>query len=224
MSEPAPTYPLPVPSTSGCAARLAHLVIVFSRDARIHNLTYSAVWDSFEQSTAGEGTDSHAEMKRKLDALTDDPSRNLALHMRFSDIDDPPLGCIEAPVTELDLGFIKDGVVAEWDRRAESLMSEMRRVHAEGLQGLRALTLGRAVEDVKRTLYLVGWDTIEVCLSCVTYLWALVLTRSVWELGIQDHMRIGMQEDHGTIVKEGEEIFPLFRDFQMHHVHFERHT
>ena len=46
----------------------------------------------------------------------------------------------------------------------------------------------------------------------------------VWELGTQDHMRIGMQEDHGRIVKEGEEIFPLFRDFQMHHVHFERHT
>jgi len=164
-------------------------------------------------------------MVRKLDALTDDPSRKLVLHMRFSDLYDPPLGCVEAPVTELDLGFIKeDSVVAEWDRRAESLMSHMRRIHAEGQEGLRALTLGRAVEDVKRTLYLVGWDNIEVCFSCVAYLRALVLTRLYWELGTQDHMKIGMQEGHGMIVKEGEEIFPLFRDFQMHHVHFERHA
>jgi len=159
------------------------------------------VWDSFEQSIAREGTPSHAEMVRELDALTDDPSRKLVLHMRFSDLYDPPLGCIEAPVTELDLGFIKeDSVVAEWDRRAESLMSHMRRIHAEGQEGLRALTLGRAVEDVKRTLYLVGWNSIE------------------------DHMKIGMQKGHEMIVKEGEEIFPLFHDFQMHHVHFERHA
>ena len=126
----------------------------------------AAVWESFEQSTAREGTPSHAEMVHKLDALTDDPSRKLVLHMRFSDLYDPPLGCIEAPVTELDLGLIKeDELVAEWDRRAKSLMSHMRRIHAEGLEGLRALTLGKAVEDAKRTLYLVGWDRIEVCIS-----------------------------------------------------------
>lgn len=141
-------------------------------------MPYSAVWDSLEQSAAREGTPSYAEMVRKLDALTDDPSRKLVLHMRFSDIYDPPLSCIEAPVTELDLGVIKeDGVVAEWDRRAESLMSHMRRLHAEGQQGLRALTYGKAVEDVKRTIYLVGWDGIEVCCTCVAYLRALVLTR-----------------------------------------------
>jgi len=37
-------------------------------------------------------------------------------------------------------------------------------------------------------------------------------------------MKIGMQEGHEMIVKESEEIFLLFRDFQMHHVHFERHA
>ena len=102
-------------------------------------------------------------MVRKLDALTDDPSRKLVLHLRFSDLHDPPLGCIESPVTELDLAFVKEDVLlAEWDRRAKSLMSHMRRIHAEGQEGLRALTLGRAVEDVKASLYLVGWNRIEV--------------------------------------------------------------
>lgn len=43
-------------------------------------------------------------------------------------------------------------------------------------------------------------------------------------LGIQDHMKVGMQEGHEMIVKEAEEMFPLFRDHQMHHVHFVRHA
>ena len=178
MSKPALTYLLSFPSTSGCAAPRS------SRRCLLATWHITAVWDSFEQSTAREGTPSHAEMVRKLDALTDDPSRKLVLHMRFSDLYDPPLGCVESPVTELDLGFIKeDSVVAEWDRRAESLMSHMRRIHAEGQEGLRALTLGRAVEDMKRSLYLVGWDRIEVCFSCVACLRALVLTRLYWGIG-----------------------------------------
>ena len=130
-------------------------------------MPYSAVWDSFEQSTAREGTASHGEMVRKLDALTDDPSRKLVLHMRFPDTYDPPLRCIESPVTEIDLTFIKEGLVAEWYPRAKSLMSHMRRMLAEGQEGLRALTLGRAVEDETGSLYLVGWNSIEVCVSVV---------------------------------------------------------
>jgi hypothetical protein len=128
---------------------------------------YSAVWDSFEQSTAREGTPSYSEMVCKLGALTDDPSRTLVLHMRFPDSYDPPLSCIESPVTEINLTFVKEELVAEWYPRAESLMSHMRRMHAEGQEGLRALTLGRAVEDVAGSLYLVGWNSIEVCVSVV---------------------------------------------------------
>jgi len=128
---------------------------------------YSAVWDSFEQSTAREGTPSHAEVVRKLDALTDKPSRKVVLHIRFPDLYDPPLSCIESPVTELNLGFVKEGLVDEWYPRAKSCMSHMRRIQAEGQEGLRALTFGRAVEDVTGSVYLVGWNSIEVRVSVV---------------------------------------------------------
>jgi len=143
----------------------------------------SAVWDSFEQSTAREGTPSHAEVVRKLDALTDKPSRKLVLHIRFPDIYDPPLSCIESPVTEVNFAFVKEGLVAEWVPHAESLISHMRRIQAEGQEGLRALTFGRAVEDEKGSLYLVGWDSIEVCFSCVAYFRPLVLTTPYWGIG-----------------------------------------
>ena len=164
MSKPL-TYPLPLrPHQVVAAPRSSRRCLLSTR----HFVLYFAVWDSLEQSTAREGTSSHTEMVRKLDALTDDPSRKLVLHVRFSDLYDPPLDCIEAPVTEVDLGFIKEDVLlAEWDRRAKSLMSHMKRVRAEGQEGLRTLALGKAVDDAKRTLYLVGWNRIEVCISVV---------------------------------------------------------
>ena len=131
-------------------------------------MLYSAVWDSFEQSAAREGTPSHAEMTRKLDALTNDTSRRLVFHLRFPDLYDPPLHCIEAPVTEINYGLVKeDSSMVEWYGRAKSLMSHLRRIHAEGQVGLRAVTLGLAVEDVKRSLFLGGWNSIEVCVSFV---------------------------------------------------------
>jgi hypothetical protein len=37
-------------------------------------------------------------------------------------------------------------------------------------------------------------------------------------------MKIGTQEAHEALVRECEEIFPLYRDLQMNHVHFERHS
>jgi len=37
-------------------------------------------------------------------------------------------------------------------------------------------------------------------------------------------MKLGMQEGHEIFVKECEEIFPLYRDIQIQHVHFERHA
>jgi hypothetical protein len=37
-------------------------------------------------------------------------------------------------------------------------------------------------------------------------------------------MRLGTLESHQKIVKEAEELFSYFRDLQIHHVHFERHT
>lgn len=128
----------------------------------------SAVWDSFEQSAAREGTPSHAEMTHKLAALTDDPSRRHIFHTRFSDFYDPPSDCLEAPVTEIDLVLIKeDDLLVEWYDRQKSLMSHMGRIHAGGKEGLVAMTYGLAIEDVKRSLYLFGWNSVEVCVSFV---------------------------------------------------------
>lgn len=57
--------------------------------------------------------------------------------------------------------------MVEWHGHAKSLMSHMSRIYAEGQVGLRALSLGLAVEDVKKSLYLGRWDSIEVCVSFV---------------------------------------------------------
>jgi hypothetical protein len=51
--------------------------------------------------------------------------------------------------------------VVEWYGRTKSLMSHMGRIHAKGQVGLRALSVGLAVEDVKKSLYLAG--TVSRC-------------------------------------------------------------
>jgi hypothetical protein len=127
---------------------------------------FFVVWDSFAQSAAREGTPSHAEMVRKLDALVDNPSRKRVLHIRFREQGDPPLACIEAPVTELDICVVKDfEVLAEWERRAESIGANLR---AAQLEGALSMTCGKAVGDALTSAYLCGWNSVEVrCFSFV---------------------------------------------------------
>jgi len=156
------------------------------------------LWDSFAQSAAREGTPSHAEMVRKLDALVDDPSRKRDLHIRFREHGDPPLACIEAPVTELDICVVKDiEVLAEWERRAESIGANLR---AAQLEGALSMTCGRAVGDALTSAYLCGWNSVE------------------------DHQKMGTLKSHEVIVKEAEGIFGYISDLQIHDVPFERHA
>jgi len=155
------------------------------------------LWDSHAQSTAREETVPHAEMVRKLDALVDDPSRKSIFHTCFAE-QDLPLACIEAPITEFDIAILKDmESLPVRERLAESIMSHLRATH---LEGLLSIARGIALEDVLTNLYLAGWNSIE------------------------DHMKLGTHESHEIIVNELEEIFPYFRDLQIHHVRFERHA
>ena len=102
---------------------------------------------------------SHAEMVRKLDALVDDPSRKSVFHARFAELD-PPLACIEAPVTEFDITILKDlESLPIRERLAESIMSHMRTTR---LDGFVSLARGIALEDVLTNVYLAGWNSIEV--------------------------------------------------------------
>jgi len=105
-------------------------------------------------------------MVRKLDTLVDDPSRKRVLHIRFREHGDPPLACIEAPVTELDICVVKDiEVLAEWERRAESIGANLR---AAQLEGALSMTCGKAVGDALTSAYLCGWNSVEVrCFSFV---------------------------------------------------------
>ena len=102
---------------------------------------------------------SHAEMVRKLDALVDDPSRKSAFHTRFSE-HDPPLACIEAPVTEFDITILKDmESLPVRERLAQSIMSHMRITHP---QGFLSMARGIALDDVLTNVYLAGWNSVEV--------------------------------------------------------------
>jgi hypothetical protein len=121
------------------------------------------VWDSHAQSKAREETVSHAEMVRKLNALVDDPSRKRVFHTRFTNEQDLPLACIEAPITEFDITILQDmESLPARERLAESIMSRMRTSH---LEGLLSMARGFALEDESTILYLAGWNSIEVCAS-----------------------------------------------------------
>ena len=101
-------------------------------------------------------------MVRKLDALIDDPSSDKSksvLHVRF--IDHPPMACIEAPVTEFDVSLLKGAeYLPRWEHLANSVMANIR---AARLEGLRSLSRGTSLEDELGHVYIVGWDSVEVC-------------------------------------------------------------
>ena len=121
------------------------------------------VWDSLEQSTAREGTPSHTEMVRRLDALVDESksSHKRNLHVHFSEY--APLTCIEAPITEFDIAILKDlEARPTWERLTSSIFSNLR---AAQLEGFHSLALGTTLGDPLTNIYLGGWDKVEVCVS-----------------------------------------------------------
>jgi hypothetical protein len=108
-------------------------------------------------------------MVRKLDALIDDPSSykgKMVLHARF--LDHPPMACIEAPVTEFDVGVLRDvEYVPLRERNADAIFAGLRSGRVEGF---RSVSRGMGLEDARMNVYIVGWDSIEVCIfffSCV---------------------------------------------------------
>jgi hypothetical protein len=110
-------------------------------------------------------------MVRKLDALIDDPSSDKSktvFHVHFPD--HPPLACIEAPVTEFDIATLKDSEranVPQFERISNSVVTN---VKALQLEGFRSVSRGVALENVLTIIYMVGWDSIEVCVfRCVLY-------------------------------------------------------
>jgi len=107
-------------------------------------------------------------MVRKLDALIDDPSSDKSktvLHVRF--LDHPPLACIEAPVMEFDVSVLKGAeYLPRWERLADSVMANIK---AARLEGLHSLSRGTSLEDELVRVYIVGWDSIEVCVFSVAY-------------------------------------------------------
>ena len=119
-------------------------------------------------------------MVRKLDALVDDPSRKSVFHTRFAG-QDPPLACIEAPVTEFDVTILKDmEFLPVRERLAESIMSHMRTTH---LEGFLSMARGIALEDVLTNVYLAGWNSIEVRASRLSMGERCVDTRVIGEIG-----------------------------------------
>ena len=107
-------------------------------------------------------------MVRKLVTLVDDPSHRSVFHVRFTD--DPPLACIEAPVTEFGITILKDTEsLGAQERRSASLMSNMRTVQPEGLI---AIAVGTSLDvPVLMNVYVARWNSIEVCVTvaCVLY-------------------------------------------------------
>jgi len=100
-------------------------------------------------------------MVRKLDALQDDPSRKQVFHVHFTQ--DPPLTCIEAPMTVFAIAVVKTiESMAICSGIAESVMGYTRALHPEGYL---TSAHGRAREDELTTILMAGWTSIEVSAS-----------------------------------------------------------
>jgi hypothetical protein len=66
------------------------------------------VWDSLAESTAREGTPSHAEMVRQLDALVDDTSTGSKRVWHMQVPEHLVMAALEASVMELDIIVVRD--------------------------------------------------------------------------------------------------------------------
>ena len=118
------------------------------------------VWDSLAESTAREGTPSHAEMDRKLDALVDDDTSTGSKRVWHMQVPEHlVMAALEASIMELDSIVIRDvETLAKYESREEAIRSK---AIAAQHEGFISLGCGVAIGDV---LTKVPY-CVEVCLG-----------------------------------------------------------
>jgi hypothetical protein len=106
---------------------------------------------------------------RKFDALVFDLSRKRVLHVQLPE--HLVLAAVEAPVMELDIVVLRDAeTMAKYEPHEEAIRSQ---AIAAQYDGLISLGFGVAIGDMLMKVHLIGWNSVEVCVS-ISIVWVIL--------------------------------------------------